>query len=159
MKKMLTLCLFAVSLYAQAQTVTIEPATLQPDWITTYSDNGMGYLSKDGGVILEPVYEELHAFDVVKPGFAVIVQNGLSGLIDANGTIIAEPAYDAIANADAFNPNWLIVSIGGRYGFIDLEGNEVTPIVYDEFIAPQEETATLSPEIIKFHSVKNVTRN
>jgi hypothetical protein len=155
MKKLFTLCLFAVSLYAQGQSVINEPAAfIQPEWIKTFSAEGMGYLDSDGEVVLNPVYEELHAFGELTAELAVIVQDGFSGLIDLNGNIIAEPKYSTITKADDFNPNWLMVSIGGEYGFIDMDGNVVVPIAYDEFVAPAEETATLRPGVIKFHPVK-----
>jgi hypothetical protein len=131
MKKKLTLCFFAVLLYAQAQDVTRTNNALQPGWITTYSANGMGLLSTDGTTILEPVYDELRAFNEVTAGLAVIVQNGLCGLIDINGNIVSEPLYDAILPADGFNPDWIMVSLNGKFGFIDTTGTEAVPIMYD----------------------------
>lgn len=133
MKKMLILCLFAVSLYAQAQA---ETATAQPNWIKTASQMGMGYIDTNGKVILNPEYEELRAFGEVAPKLAIIVQDGYMGLIDTNGRVVAQPKYDTITAAAEFNPNWLMVSSNGEFGFINLDGNEVVPVVYDGFVPP-----------------------
>lgn len=136
MKKMLAVCLFAVSLYAQAQTADTKPATPQPNWIKTYSPLGMGYIDTDGEVVLNPEYNELHPFGVLAPELAVVVQDDKMGLIDLNGTLIVPPMYDVITTAEGFNPNWLMVGEGHQFGFINFDGEEVVPVVYDEFVAP-----------------------
>jgi hypothetical protein len=139
MKKMLTLCLFAVSLYAQAQITETKPADPQPNWIQTSSQMGIGYIDTNGTVILNPEYEELHPFGEVAPKLAIVVQDGNMGLIDANGRIIAKPKYQSITAAKEFNPNWLMVSIDEEFGFIDFEGNEVVPVLYDSFTLPAKQ--------------------
>lgn len=133
MKKMLVVCLFAVSLYTQAQTKT---ATVQPNWIKTSTAMGMGYIDTNGNVILNPEYEELRPFGEVAPKLAIVIQEGYMGLIDANGSVVAKPKYQTITAAKEYNPNWLMVSIDGEFGFIDLDGNEVVPVVYDGFVPP-----------------------
>jgi WG containing repeat len=138
MKKMLAVCLFAVSLYAQAQTVETKPSP-QPKWIKTYSITGMGFIDMEGQVVLNPEYDEIYPFGELSPQLAVIVQDDKMGLIDFEGTIIVQPMYDVITSAQNFNPNWLMVGMDSEYGFIDFEGNEVVPIVYDEFVAPNNQ--------------------
>lgn len=159
MKKMLTLCLFVVSLYIQGQTLNLLADAPQTKWIKTYSAEGMGYLDANGAVLLKPVYEELHQFGELKPEVALIVQEGKSGLIDINGNVIVEPSYDSITTADAFNANWFMISKDGLYGLIDLAGNIVVPVAYEELVPVPKETATgFAPEVIKFDVNKNVIR-
>jgi hypothetical protein len=156
MKKMFTLCLFVVSLYAQAQTINhIDPVD-QPKWIKTVSHEGMGYLNTNGDVVLNPVYEELHPFGELKPDVAVIVQDGKSGLINRKGEIIVAPDYDSITIADAFNVNWLMVSLDGEFGLINLNGEIVVPVVYDELIPAAQ---SLMPEVIEYNVNKEVIRS
>lgn len=135
MKKMLILCLFAVSLYTQAQT-GIKNDTPQPNWIKTSAAMGMGYIDTNGTVILNPEYEELRPFGEVAKNLAIVVRDSYMGLIDTTGTVIAEPKYDSIVAATDFNPKWLMVSRDGEFGFIDLDGNVVVPMVYDGFVPP-----------------------
>ena len=159
MKKMLTLCLFAVSLYAQAQVTEQFTVTPQPKWIKTYVQQGMGYIDTNGSVVLNPEYDELHPFGELNPELAIIVQDDQMGLIDFDGIIVVAPKYDSITAATGFNPNWLMVSSGGQFGFIDLDGNEVVPLVYDEFVAPTKPATLIQGSgILQFDTNKNIIR-
>ncbi|KOS06508.1 hypothetical protein AM493_11035 [Flavobacterium akiainvivens] len=142
MKKMLTACLFAVSLYMQAQTTESKPIVPQPNWIKTETQMGMGYIDTNGNVVLNPEYEELRPFGELSPGLAIIVQDGQMGLIDFEGTIIVAPQYDSITTGSDYNPNWLMVEQYEEYGFIDFHGNEVVPIAYDKFATPNNPANT-----------------
>ena len=140
MKKILSLCLMSVSLYACGQnyggTITFLSSTFEnpADWVMVYSDSGlMGYLNADGKEIVPPLYAMIGPFGEYHESWAKVqAENGLNGFINDSGEIVVAPKYDEIDKFGIYKDNWALVSIDGKYGFIDNTGKEVVKPHYAE---------------------------
>jgi hypothetical protein len=83
------------------------------------------------------VYDEIGPFDLLCPGLAEVVKDGLTGLIDREGNLVVECRYDHIDAVGKYREGWLMVARDGLHGFVDAGGREVVPLSYDEVALPQ----------------------
>jgi hypothetical protein len=80
--------------------------------------NRFGYITPDGNLAIEPLFEAAHAFG--ENGLAVVKRNGRYGVINTRGKYIVEPKFDRAFN---FTPNGLaLVKIDDKYGYINETG-------------------------------------
>ncbi|MCT4598836.1 MAG: WG repeat-containing protein [Vallitalea sp.] len=98
------------------------------DYPVTYRiDEKIGFKDKNGQVIVEAIYENVHAF---KNGVASVRIDNANGTytwkqIDINGNIYD---YDKVSG---FHYGLSPVLKNDKYGFINLEGKLVVPLIYD----------------------------
>jgi len=117
MKKIITICMFAVTLCLQGQVLESEIKVREqaPDWMRIYTESYVGYIDRNGQEIVPPIYNEIGEFGELHDGFALIVKDDLNGLIDREGNVIVEPKYESIQKADDYNKDWLMVSKDGLF--------------------------------------------
>jgi hypothetical protein len=101
-----------------------EPVIGIPGWddepIHAFVDgetNLWGYMDKDGNILAEAIFQEIHPFC---EGRAVVKLDGKYGYVNEYGELFIEAEYDM---AYGFTEGMARVLSGRRYGFIDDGGN------------------------------------
>ena len=135
MKKMITICMFAVTLYLQGQET---PATIAftdsgpSNWLKIQKDGYIGYIDNEGMEIIPPVYEEIGKPGEYQENWLMVIKDGYIGFVDLEGKVVVQPQYETIGKRGEYKENWYLVRKDGFYGFINTVGEEVVKPVYEE---------------------------
>ena len=135
MKKMITTCMFAVTLYLQGQEAPASIAFTESDptsWLKIQKDGYIGYIDDEGMEIIPPVYEEIGEPGDYQENWILVVKDGYMGFVDLEGKVVVEPQYEMIGRKGEYKENWYLVRKDGFYGFINPKGEEVVKPVYEE---------------------------
>lgn len=146
MKKMITICMFAITMILSAQTETNDVKPDTSGWFKVQKDGFVGLVNEDGTEILAPIYDEVGELGEFHKDWILVVESGYMGFVDINGNVVVEPKYEMIGSPGDYKEDWMLVIKDGYYGFIDKSGNEVVEAIYEE-IKP------LNPKFQPFHAV------
>ncbi|WP_020530614.1 WG repeat-containing protein [Flexithrix dorotheae] len=97
----------------------------------------IGYIKRDGQVLIEPEYDKILGFEEAwtnKQGIATLIKGGKIGYVNYKGEIALPAKYDEVARFDTIWRNNYGISrakISNQFGFIDHHGDEIVPVVYD----------------------------
>jgi hypothetical protein len=94
----------------------------------SYARRTIGYMNRDGKVVIEPKYQMGHDFGEGLAGVRVRSQ-GSWGFIDRDGRQVIRPQFEA---AGVFADGLCPVKRSGRWGYIDTDGEEVIAYQFDE---------------------------
>jgi hypothetical protein len=87
-------------------------------------DNKIGYVNKEGVVIIELQYNEGLTFH---EGYVAVKKDSKWMYLDSTGKAITEAIYD---DANSFNEGLAAVAKGSQYGFINTKGEMVIPFEF-----------------------------
>ncbi len=89
------------------------------------SNDGFGYVDRNGKVIIEPRYQWAEDFS---EGLAAVMIDGRWGFIDSSGKTVIEPQYSW---AGSFKEKRAVIGVDGKYGYIDQAGYLAAGSLFD----------------------------
>ncbi len=95
----------------------------------------VGYIDKQGQVVIDPIFDEGTRFC---EGVAAVAVKNRWGIINANGAFVVQPAWWGIGR---FRGGLANVSVKGMWGIVDRTGNFVVKPKYDYLEPFKEERA------------------
>ena len=87
-----------------------------------------GLLDKQGEIIYEPLYDDIHP---LRNGNVIVCKEKSWSLINRQGEILKNLEYDKIK---CFVDGFAVVTLGGKYGVIDESGNLISELKYDKIM-------------------------
>lgn len=87
-----------------------------------------GLLDKQGEIIYEPLYDDIHP---LRNGNVIVCKEKSWSLINRQGEILKNLEYDKI---ECFVDGFAVVTLGGKYGVIDESGNLISELKYDKIM-------------------------
>jgi hypothetical protein len=96
------------------------------DFAKVSKNNRMGFINKQGKVVVPLDYENVKVFS---NGLAAVMMLGKHGFIDTAGTLVIPAIYE---DAGYFGNGLAPVKKKGKFGFIDRKGTLVIPYTYYE---------------------------
>jgi hypothetical protein len=87
-----------------------------------------GLLDKQGEIICEPLYDDIHP---LRNGNVIVCKEKSWSLINRQGEILKNLEYD---NIECFVDGFAVVTLGGKYGVIDESGNLISELKYDKIM-------------------------
>ena len=104
------------------------------------SKDKFGYMDKTGKIIIQPDYSYSHNASSIPNfmnGYAVIKQNGMTGLINKKGEVVIPFIYETLRILSSIN-NYFIATKkeGGKttYGLITAQNKTAVPFEYEELV-------------------------
>ena len=87
-----------------------------------------GLLDKQGEIIYEPLYDDIHP---LRNGNVIVCKEKSWSLINRQGETLKNLEYDKI---ECFVDGFAVVTLGGKYGVIDESGNLISELKYDKIM-------------------------
>lgn len=121
MKKIITICMFAVTLYLHGQE---EKQNETSGLMRVYRDGYVGYVDENGKEVITPIYENIVDAGNISKTWVLVGKNGLLGIVDHNGVEILPPEYEMIGQISQYPEGWFITCKNGHYNYVDSNGRE-----------------------------------